>query len=267
MRLSTADVLKLVPEFMLDDEAVKGLAAAVNKLIREPGRKVKTVRVWDQIDELDDAQLDELAYELDIDWYSSGLPLENKRAVIKISDLVHSRRGTKWAVEELVSAYIAPGFIKEWHEDDYINPKPYHFSVYTSHRHVTDASIQEFRAIAKVAMPVRSRIDGIYFSDSYGSRMIVSNTETAFIFTQKKCGTIPRLAVIGKILTEDRAVAGLASAAGSFESTETGTETAGVIPKTATVGAVLTAATAVVTNAAGNGRVILAKCGTSKCGN
>ena len=161
MRLSTADVLKLVPEFMRDDEAVKGLAAAVNKLIREPGQKVKTVRVWDQIDELDDAQLDELAYELDIDWYSSGLPLENKRAVIKISDLVHSRRGTKWAVEELISAYISPGFVEEWHEEGYVNPKPFHFSVYTSHRHVTDAILQEFKAIAKVAMSVRSRLDGV----------------------------------------------------------------------------------------------------------
>lgn len=266
MLLSTADILKLVPEFMRDDEAVKGLAAAVNKLIREPGRKVKTARIWDQIDELDDAQLDELAYELDIDWYSSRLPLENKRAVVKIADLVHSRRGTKWAVEELISAYIAPGFVKEWHDDDYINPKPFHYSVYTSHRYVTDAIIQEFIAIAKVAMSVRSRLDRVYFSDTYGSRTAVSNTATAFFFTPKKCGTVPRPAVIGKSLTEDGTVSGLTSAA-SFESIEAGTELTGMFPKTAIVGAVLAAATTVSTNAARNGCVILAKCGTSKCGN
>lgn len=266
MRLSTADVLKLVPEFMRDDEAVKGLATAVNNLIREPANKVKTVRVWDQIDVLDDAQLDELAYELDIDWYSSSLPIENKRAIIKISDLVHSRRGTKWAVEALISAYLSPGFIEEWHEDGYINPRPFHFSVYTKHRHVTDAIIQEFRKIAKVAMPVRSRMDGVYFSDTFGSRVIIGNTDTAFFFTPKKCGTIPRLAVIGTTLTDTEAVAGMTSDAVSFESIEAGTETTGVFPKTATMGAVLTAATAAVTNAADNGRVILAKCGTFKCG-
>ena len=219
---------------------------------------------------------------------------------------MHSRRGTKWAVEELISAYISPGFVEEWHEEGYINPKPFHFSVYTSHRHVTDAMLQEFKAIAKVAMSVRSRLDGVYFSDTYGSRVIVSNTDTAFFFTPKKCGTIPRLAVIGKILNEDGAVAGLGSSAVGFESieagtdvtgtaphiavvgkiitgdtatasaelgtngyesTKSGTEATGVIPKTATVGAVLAAATAVVTNAAGDGSVILAKCGTSKCGN
>ena len=227
MRLATADILRLIPEFMRDDEAVKGLATAVNNLIREPGQKVKSLRVWDQIDELDDAQLDELAYELDIDWYSSSLPLENKRAVVKISDLVHKRRGTKWAVEELVSAYISQGFVMEWYEKGYINPRPFHFTVYTTSRNVTDSMLKEFSAIAKVAMSARSRMDGVYFSDTYGSKMAAENTTSAFFFNSKKCGTIPRPATVGAV----------------------------------------TAAVAVVTNASGTGNVTLAKCGTTKCGN
>lgn len=190
MRLLTADILKLLPEFMRDDEAVKGLAASVNKLIREPGSKIKTNRVWDQIDELDDEQLDELAYELDIDWYNTSLPLENKRAIVKSSDLVHSRRGTKWAVEELISSYFTTGFIMEWYEDGYVNPQPFHFSVYTSHKNVTDDVMQEFRKIAKVAMPVRSRLDNIYYSDSYGSKIIAGHSEIAYFYTSKKCGTL-----------------------------------------------------------------------------
>ena len=207
MRLTTADVLQLLPEFMRDDEAVKGLAAAVNELIRVPAQKVKTARVWDQIDELDDAQLDELAYELDIDWYSSGLPLQTKRAIIKISDLVHSRRGTRWAVVELISAYFSTGYIWEWHETGYLNPRPFHFSVLTTDRQVTDDTIQEFMDIAKVAMPVRSRVDGVYFSDTYGSRVTGSNTATAFFFTPKKCGTSPRLATVGAVVTSAAAAA------------------------------------------------------------
>lgn len=189
MRLSSADVLKLVPEFMRGDEAVKGLATAVNALIREPSSRIKTNRVWDQIDELDDAQLDELAYELDIDWYASNLPIENKRAVVKISDLVHSRRGTKWAVEELISAYFSRGFVVEWHEDGYINPRPFHFIVYTSHRNVTDELLKEFSAIVKVAMSVRSRMDGVHFSDTFGSRMVAGEKDGAHFFTSRKCGT------------------------------------------------------------------------------
>lgn len=189
MRLDTADLLKLLPEFMRQDEAVKGLAAAVNKLIQEPGKKVKNVRIWDRIDQLNDAQLDDLAYELDIDWYNSTLPIENKRAIIKISDLVHSRRGTKWAVEELISAYFTKGFIMEWTEEGYINPKPFHYSVYTSHKNVTDDIMREFRKIAKVAMPVRSRLDRVYYSDTYGSKMLAGNYEKIYFRTAKKCGT------------------------------------------------------------------------------
>lgn len=227
MRLENADLLHLVPEFMRDDAAVKGLATAVNKLIREPGRKVKALRVWDQIDELDDVQLDELAYELDIDWYSSSLPLENKRAVVKISDLVHRRRGTKWAVEELVAAYISSGFVMEWHEEGYVNPRPFHFTVYTTSRNVTDSMLNEFSAIAKIAMSARSRMDGVYFSDTYGSKATSGHAVDAYFFTSKKCGTIPHLAVVGSVISD------------------------GV---------------AVVANASGTGNVTLAKCGTTKCG-
>ena len=216
MRLANADILHLVPEFMRSDEAVIGLATAVNKLIREPGQKVKALRVWDQID------------ELDIDWYSSSLPLENKRAVVKISDLVHRRRGTKWAVEELVSAYITPGFVMEWHEEGYVNPRPFHFTVYTTSRNVTDSMLKEFSAIAKVAMSARSRMDGVYFSDTYGSEVATGHTVDTYFFTSKKCGTIPHLAVVGSGISD------------------------GV---------------AVVANASGTGNVTLAKCGTTKCGN
>ena len=189
MRLETTDILALVPEFMRDDEAVKGLAAAVNELIREPSVKIKTARVWDKIDELDDDQLDELAYELDIDWYNSSLPIEIKRSIVKGSDLIHSRRGTKWAVEHLILSYFSEGFIKEWHEDGYENPKPFHFTVYTSRRNITEELMKEFETIAKLAMSVRSRMDGVHFSDKYGSRITAGNSLAAHFFTSKKCGT------------------------------------------------------------------------------
>lgn len=188
MRLSTADILKLVPEFMRNDEAVVGLAAAVNKLIREPAKLVNTLRVWDQIDQLSEDQLDEMAYELDIDWYSTGLPIENKREMVKTADLVHSRRGTKWGVEHLISSTFARGYIVEWFEEGYVDPKPFHFSVYTSHRNVTEEILQEFRASAAGSIMSRARLDAVYFSDVYGSKMVASHTESVFFKNSKKTG-------------------------------------------------------------------------------
>lgn len=161
MKLDDVDVLQLVPEFMRKDEAVLGLAAAVNKLIKEPGGKIKTARVWDQIDNLTDLQLDELAYELDIDWYDATLPIENKRAIIKSADLVHSRRGTKWAVQQVLIDTFGSGTVKEWYE---YNGQPFHFRVSTDYPLDTQDIIEQFRKAVAVAMPCRSVLDSIEFA-------------------------------------------------------------------------------------------------------
>lgn len=161
MKLSDVDLLKLLPEFMRDDEAVKGLVAAVNDLSRQPGAQVKTARVWDQIDRLNDVQLDELAYELDIDWYDKTLPIENKRALIKSADLVHSRRGTKWAVEQVLIDIFGSGTAKEWF--DY-NGEPFHFRVSTDYPLDGQEIIDRFRAAIALAKPCRAVLDTIEFA-------------------------------------------------------------------------------------------------------
>lgn len=161
MKLSDVDLLKLLPEFMRDDDAVKGLVEAVNDLSREPGGRVKTARVWDQIDSLTDDELDELAYELDIDWYSKTLPIENKRALVKSADLVHSRRGTKWAVEQVLIDIFGSGTAKEWFNYD---GKPFHFRVSTDYPLDGQEIIERFRAAIALAKPCRAVLDTIEFA-------------------------------------------------------------------------------------------------------
>ncbi|MCM1223110.1 MAG: phage tail protein I [Lachnospiraceae bacterium] len=161
MKLSDADILRLLPEFMRKDGAVIGLATAINELIKEPGARVKTARVWDKIDELTDAELDELAYELDIDWYSKTLPIENKRALIKSADLIHSRRGTKWAVEQVLIDIFGSGTVIEWY--DY-NGDPFHFRVSTDYPLENQDIIERFRAAIAVAKPCRAVLDSIEFA-------------------------------------------------------------------------------------------------------
>lgn len=184
MKLGDVDVLKLVPEFMRKDEAVLGLAAAVNKLIKEPGAKIKTARIWDQIDNLTDAELDELAYELDVDWYDSTLPIENKRALIKSADLIHSRRGTKWAVEQVLIDIFGDGTVKEWYE---YGGKPFHFRVSTTYPLEDQEIIARFRQAVALAKPCRSELDTIEFAHS--------GKATAFTATARTASTVTMAAV------------------------------------------------------------------------
>ena len=117
MKLQNADILQLLPQFMRDDAAVQALASAVNKLISEPGGKVFHLREWDQIDTLSSEELDELAWEMSIEWYDTGMDLENKRAMIKAATLLKEKSGTKWAVIEAVkNGYGSEPEISEWFE-------------------------------------------------------------------------------------------------------------------------------------------------------
>lgn len=119
MTLSNADLRRLLPVFMQDDDAVISLAEAVNELIRGPGSKVKRIREWDQFDNLTEAELDELAYEMGIDWYDPTVPIANKRATISAAKLLKDKSGTAWAIVEAVkAAYGAVPEITEWHEYD-----------------------------------------------------------------------------------------------------------------------------------------------------
>lgn len=119
MKLQNADILQLLPHFMRDDETVQALSKAVNELIREPGGKVLHLREWDQIDALSSQELDELAWEMSIEWYDASMALDNKRATIRAAMLLKEKAGTKWAVVEAVKAgYGAEPEISEWFEYD-----------------------------------------------------------------------------------------------------------------------------------------------------
>ena len=114
MKISDLDFVRLLPAFMRDDEAAIALSKAMNKLIQPPGSRIPTIRTWDEIDSLNEPECDELAWELDIDWYdSTGMSLEEKRETIKLAQQIKRKRGTKWAVERLISAYFGEGYVME----------------------------------------------------------------------------------------------------------------------------------------------------------
>lgn len=116
MNLSDVEFIMLLPLFMRDDEANIALSNAVNTLIRDPGSRVKHLRVWDQIDNLDHPDLDELAWELNVGWYSTEMSLEAKRQTIKYAQRIQAKRGTKWAVVTALCSVFPNTEVQEWYE-------------------------------------------------------------------------------------------------------------------------------------------------------
>lgn len=161
MKLENIEFLKLLPQFMRNDKAVQGLAAAVDKIIPAATAKIRTASTWDCIDQLSEAELDALAWELNIYWYDYGADISIKRELVKNSDMVHRSLGTKWAVENIIKTYFGSGYIEEWFEYD---GEPGHFRVFSSNPTVSNEKLLEFVSLLNKVKRASAKLDGIFLT-------------------------------------------------------------------------------------------------------
>lgn len=200
MKLTELDFVRLLPAFMRDDEAVIALSKAMNNLMGEPGKRLHTIRTWDKIDELTEAECDELAWELDIDWYdSTGMGLEEKQETIKLAQQIKRKRGTKWAVERLITAYFGEGYVMEWYE---MEDTPYTFVVLTTNTNISAENYVKFVEAAKAAKNERSHIAGIFYFWQQGPDPGVEYAPDSSLhrYDFEKCGTRYRTATVGFVV-------------------------------------------------------------------
>ena len=238
MKISDLDFVRLLPAFMRDDEAAIALSKAMNKLIQPPGNRIPTIRTWDEIDNLNEPECDELAWELDIDWYdSTGMSLEEKRETIKLAQQIKRKRGTKWAVERLISAYFGEGYVMEWYE---MYDSPYTFVALTTNTNTDAQNFEKFVEAVKAAKNARSHLAGVFYYWQQGPdpgieyRLDTSLHRYNFV----KCGTRPRIATVGFIVkpsieTDPEETLHL------YGFTKAGELTCGTYPRPGTLGAVV----------------------------
>lgn len=128
MKFDKLESKRLLPEWMRGDSYDLGLSKAMDKTLIELYEELPMLNRWNRIDEMTEAQVDALAWELNIPWYMSNADLETKRMLVKESDLVHSKLGTEYAVNLIIQRYFGTGTVKAWYDYD---GKPYHFRVET----------------------------------------------------------------------------------------------------------------------------------------
>lgn len=158
MKLSNIAFLKLLPQFMRDDDAVRGLAAAIDEIVPDLAASIDKLSTWNHIDEMSDTELDELALELNIPWYDTTASLAIKREVVKNSDKVYKHIGTKWAVENIIRTYFGDGYIMEWFEYE---GEPGHFRVYSSNPSLNNERLAEFLTLLNKTKRASAKLDGI----------------------------------------------------------------------------------------------------------
>lgn len=158
MRLDDLVFSALLPSWMRGDLPDLALSAGVDSTMREAAPKVSTLTVWDKVDELPEAYLDELAWALDIDWYDFGASVETKRDLVLNSDLVHMKLGTVSALESVVASYFGVGRVREWF--DYAG-EPHHFKVFTTDPSAVEDNLIRFLDMLEKVKRKSSKFDGI----------------------------------------------------------------------------------------------------------
>ena len=161
MKLSTLEFLKLLPQFMQNDDAVRGLAVGIDSIVPQLSAEIEKLSTWDSIDKLSDAELDELAWELNIPWYDKSATTDVKRNLVRDSDKVYKTLGTKWAVENVIGTYFGDGYIEEWYQ---YGGDPGHFRVYSANPTLTESQFAEFLSILSKVKRATAKLDGVFIT-------------------------------------------------------------------------------------------------------
>lgn len=199
MKLSDLDFARLLPVFMRDDLAVQALSRAVDKLLGDPENRLRTLSTWGQTDKLTEAELDELAWEYDVDWYDTDyMSIEEKRATIEDALKIKRQRGTKWAVERLISAYFGEGRVLEWFE---VDGQPYTFYALTTNPDIIADNYTKFINAVKAAKNERSHLVGVFYYWPQGSAGVEVAPEVAgYLYDFTKAGTRHKTATLGALI-------------------------------------------------------------------
>lgn len=141
MKLKEVDIHKLLPSFMKDDKFDKALADAMSNLFNRLATEMERTVIVGHIDDLNEAELDQLAKDWNVFWYLKTASLEQKRQLIKDTPLVYSRLGTVWAVERVMNNYLPDCELQEWFG---YNGDPHKFRLITNNADILKSDIETF---------------------------------------------------------------------------------------------------------------------------
>ncbi len=120
------DLLQGFPSALSRDGDKRRLAESIADELALTASDTDKALIFPRIDELPEAVLDMLAYDLKVDWYEYSAPIQNKRNAIKECIPVHRHKGTKYAVETAVHSLYDKAEVCEWFE---YGGEPFHFKI------------------------------------------------------------------------------------------------------------------------------------------
>ena len=165
----TVNFADYLPGALKQDPKIKAIAEAVTKEALTVSGEIENVLIYSRIDELPEALIDILAYDMHVDWYDYSFTMKVKKDILKSSVKVHKKMGTKYAVEKALGALYPQSEVEEWYQYE---GEPHHFHIVcdVTENRVT-ASFQEIINAVMMYKRLSSHLDEVVYQASVGIRV------------------------------------------------------------------------------------------------
>ena len=124
--LKSVSLLDILPSNLLADKQINAAAQALDEELQKVTATIKEELILPRIDELSEAVIDLLAWQLHVDFYEELTTIAEKRNAVKQSIAMHRIKGTRTAVELALHMVYTSGEVSEWFE---YGGRPYYFRV------------------------------------------------------------------------------------------------------------------------------------------
>lgn len=128
MKLRNVNISKLLPVFMRNDSFNIFLADFLSSIFISASGNLNSLSIWNSINELNEKELDLLAKDFLLEYYSITAPLEQKRVDITAGIKCKFKACNKPVIENVIKTHFNCSNVelKEWFE---LNLEPHHFVV------------------------------------------------------------------------------------------------------------------------------------------
>jgi len=153
---------EIMPPAIRNDSQVQALDTAITPQLQAVSQAIEECIILARLDELSETVVDLLAWQYHVDFYDKGLPIEQKRTLVKTSIDVHRHKGTPYAVQTVVSAILNGAQVLEWFN---YGGEPYHFKVaLITGPMASGETIEKLVKAINLTKNTRSWLDGVEFS-------------------------------------------------------------------------------------------------------
>lgn len=160
-KIESINLIKLLPYFLQESKDIKLITQVVQEELDLINEKEDRLFVYGKFDMLDEPVLDELAYHWKAEGYEQTHPHSVKAKLVETAYVVMKTKGTRMALEKVVSNIYGEANVKEWFE---YKGDPHHFTIDVGDLTIDREKIKELHKRVEKGKRESSELDAISYS-------------------------------------------------------------------------------------------------------